>query len=452
MRAMSELLSLDLIAAASAVALFASAMLMLRGAGRRVPGCGAGSGCDSVTTSRWSKIGSLPVALGAALVYAGMLACALIVRFRPQFEWKLLVVQILIACCTLAAGAAIWFLFLQLLILRRLCSYCVLAHLGALAAGTLLALLLVPDMQRWDEPPALGAMIGGAALILLISIQVIVRPRLHRIAPPEEVMQQSVELPAPAIEPELEFLAEPTPPIEPPAPHPPAPAPPAPPPVVRPGRQITLLGGRLHFDSAIFPIVGPPDAKFLVATMMDYTCEFCRRLHPMLEEALRSFNGNLGALMVFAPLEPACNPLVEEFEPKHVNACAYARLALALASVDEAQFPAFHRWLFEGEHPPSVEQVERRAAQIAGEGRLRDALTGARVKQRLDDGLTLYRLTGKGPLPRVLLPTGVLMGEVSDSAYLITLLREQLAAPPIAPDRTPARTARPNPFSDRPIG
>jgi hypothetical protein len=92
------------------------------------------------------------------------------------------------------------------------------------------------------------------------------------------------------------------------------------------------------------------------------------------------------------------------------------------------------------------------------------------VKKRLNDGLTLYRITGKGPLPRVLLPTGVLMGEVTDSGYLIKLLREQLTAPVAAPALTPQSqqqpqqpqpgpapasrppAGRPSPFSDRLIG
>jgi hypothetical protein len=287
-------------------------------------------------------------------------------------------------------------------------------------------------------------------------------------AEPEEVeldgQTVEVEEPGPDWSPDAAVIPEPPPPPEVESPAPPAPSPP--PGIVRPSRQITLLGGRLHFDSAIFPILGPPDAKFLIATMMDYTCEFCRRLHPMLDEALASLNGELATLMVFSPLEPACNPLVEEFEPKHVNACAYARIALAVAATNEAEFPAFHRWLFTGEHPPSVEEAEKAAAQVVGGGAfLRDAMVSESVKKRLNDGLTLYRITGKGPLPRVLLPTGVLMGEVTDSGYLIKLLREQLTAPVAAPALPPqsqqqpqqpqpgrAPTGRPSPFSDRLIG
>src|SRR6185295_635654 len=161
------------------------------------------------------------------------------------------------------------------------------------------------------------------ALMLLILIQLIVRPKLHRIAPPEEVMPEPepVELESEGEpEPELETTTEPDsavvveeelepevfaspPPELPPTPPPPTPTPPpsAPP---RPSRPITLLGGRLHFDSAVFPILGPPQAKFIIAVMMDYTCEFCRRLHPMLDEALASFNGELATLIVFSPLEP----------------------------------------------------------------------------------------------------------------------------------------------------
>jgi hypothetical protein len=419
------------------------------------------------------------------MVYAAIVACALVLRLHlPALrEFDTWAAHALLILCTFAAGAAVWYLLLQLLVLRRFCFYCVLAHLGALTAAALLALIVAPEITRWDDPPALAAIGSLGAVLVLILLQLLIRPRLHRIAPPEEVMPEAVELDAPTAEPEEVEMDEQTVEVEEPGPDwspdgavipeppPPPPPPPAaevevppppqvrPAPVIRPPRQITLLGGRLHFDSAVFPILGPPDAKFLIATMMDYTCEFCRRLHPMLDEAIAAFNGQLATLMVFAPLEPACNPLVEEFEPKHINACAYARLALAVATIDESQFVPFHRWLFEGEQPPTIDQAEARAAEWIGEQALRDAITGERVKQRLNDGLTLYKITGKGPLPRVLLPTGVLMGEVSDTNYLVTLLRGELSKPPVmvGADGKPQQQAqqqqrpapRASPFSNR---
>ena len=67
-------------AALSAVALAMSIVMVWQGSGKKsLPGCKAGSSCDEVTASRWSKVGRLPVAFAGALVYGAMLVCQLLV-------------------------------------------------------------------------------------------------------------------------------------------------------------------------------------------------------------------------------------------------------------------------------------------------------------------------------------------------------------------------------------
>ena len=92
----------------------------LKGSG--LPGCSEGSGCDAVTRSRWAKWGNIPVAIPGVGLYLMIFVAALFTL--PAFDslhrvgWT-----ILLPGALMAAGAALWFLGLQGLIIRRICPY-----------------------------------------------------------------------------------------------------------------------------------------------------------------------------------------------------------------------------------------------------------------------------------------------------------------------------------------
>ena len=237
-------------------------------------------------------------------------------------------------------------------------------------------------------------------------------------------------------------------------------------------RRLELLGGRLLLDASLFPFLGPPDAPHLIAVLSDYTCEHCRAMHPILESALRQTGGQLAALILTAPLERACNPFIQITDPRYANACAYARLALALWVARPEHFATFHRFLYEGVRPPPLNVARRRAAELLGivpsddDDAALDAATGdPLVQQKLADALTIYRSTGSigttagavGALPRLILPSGILHGGVSSSDKFMALLRGQLlgasgAAPAVSRPPPSPPAAATNVFSSRPIG
>src|SRR5205814_719349 len=102
-----------------------------------VPGCGAGSGCDAVLSSRWSRIGPLPI---AALALPIFLIMSILAHWASSYDarkraaaWKFLPTLAIIA-----AGAAIWFLTLQFFLIRRVCIYCTITHALALTASVLI--------------------------------------------------------------------------------------------------------------------------------------------------------------------------------------------------------------------------------------------------------------------------------------------------------------------------
>lgn len=126
-----------------------------------VAGCGDAGlvDCDDVLASRWSRWLFLPVALPALLLYLAMFAATLLagpwnsVATQRRAWWGLA------AMTTLAAAAAVWFIFLQAVVLGAFCLYCTAAHTCSLV---LFGLLVVGAPRQWPRV----AQVSPAALLL----------------------------------------------------------------------------------------------------------------------------------------------------------------------------------------------------------------------------------------------------------------------------------------------
>jgi uncharacterized membrane protein len=126
-----------------------------------VAGCGdAGRvDCDDVLASRWSQWLFLPVALPALLLYLAMFAATLLagpwnsVATQRRAWWGLA------AMTTLAAAAAVWFVFLQAVVLGAFCLYCMAAHTCSLV---LFGLVVAGAPRQWPRV----AQVSPAALLL----------------------------------------------------------------------------------------------------------------------------------------------------------------------------------------------------------------------------------------------------------------------------------------------
>lgn len=100
--------------------------------GLSVP-CSIVEGCERVTTSQYAKIGGIPVALLGAFYYLSIFLAG--VAFWDSKKEKIL----FWAARFTAVGffASLWFIFLQLFIIKALCLYC----MGSATTSTLLFLL-----------------------------------------------------------------------------------------------------------------------------------------------------------------------------------------------------------------------------------------------------------------------------------------------------------------------
>jgi uncharacterized membrane protein/protein-disulfide isomerase len=125
--------------------------------------------CNHVLKSKWSKVFGLPVSIPAAGLYASLLVLLSFVR-RPA---PVRIQQLLWNCITVAtimAGlAALWFVGLQVFVLRHLCPYCLAVHsCGLILAG----LLFLNRITTWQQKGAMSS-IAVASVGLMIAVQVV---------------------------------------------------------------------------------------------------------------------------------------------------------------------------------------------------------------------------------------------------------------------------------------
>jgi uncharacterized membrane protein len=210
-----------------------------------VAGCGPAGDCDDVLTSGWAYWLGLPVSSPGLLVYGAVFLATFWVT--PPTAWRLrrrAWLFLAFAACLVSAAAA-WFLVLQLLILERVCPYCLSAHLAAVLSAALIFRATGNPLRR--TPVRNFALLAIAALSAGQSVGV---PPTHAV----------VSVPA------SEPLA---------------------------GRQMEILDGRFGIDLDEVPIIGHPDAPAVIISLFDYTCRHCRRMHQLLLDAEKAHRGAL---------------------------------------------------------------------------------------------------------------------------------------------------------------
>ncbi|MGA2500123.1 MAG: vitamin K epoxide reductase family protein [Tepidisphaeraceae bacterium] len=181
---MEHVFSLPSLVVLLSLVAFVSSLLLLKStmSGKSLPGCGPGSSCDEVTTSRWSRLGPIHTTVPGAALYLAMLAGAVIVAAASVPDSALSTRHSELArraatslgfCSLLAAGGAIWFTALQALVIQKFCRYCMVTHVSALAAAVL---------ALRAEPPSQGISVAAAAVLGLFIIgQVAIVPRMYSI-------------------------------------------------------------------------------------------------------------------------------------------------------------------------------------------------------------------------------------------------------------------------------
>jgi uncharacterized membrane protein/protein-disulfide isomerase len=352
-------------------------------------GCGHGSGCDEVLNSRWSQIFGLPVSGLAVAVYLGVLTSLAPLRFAtspPQIRRAWIALSVL---ATALAGAAVWFVGLQFLVLKAICLWCLAEHaIGLLIAAIVFARSPVFWKTKF-APLAVGCLLmGGVALAQ--SLAPYHPPALQRLPGGRNGDTGP-----------------------------------------GPDRLISVLNGKLTLAPHELPVLGPVDAPKLLVVLFDYCCPHCRATHGYLLDGLASHKDELAVLVLPTPLNTKCNPYWEETEPRFEHACELARLALAVWRADRGAFPAFDAWLFEPEKPRDPVDARRHAGQLVTAAALEQALRDPWIDRQIEQNVVAYHNSGAERVPVILSPgMRSIVGRPESEAQLFQLLEKELSLRP----------------------
>lgn len=363
--------------------------------GSQLAGCsGEGAGCNEVLETRWSEWFGIPVSAGGLLVYAAILGFSLLMRKGASArQW-----WILLALSVAAAGSALWFISLQLFIVKSYCWYCMTVHACGLLTFTFVLKNCPTERmieakknkkKREEGLPSkqkAAAMAAGLSVIAVLAAGQIIGPRIQ---PPPPVAP-----PVASRQPQTSVQTAP-----------------------QQGREVNLINGALRFQMGQFPIFGSPDASRVVAHFFDFTCPACRDFHPALMAADVPNETTTALVMIPIPLDAKCNPGIRETAYAHRDACDYAKIALAIWNTRPDQYNLYDTFLFQGEYPPPLDAARGYAQQLIGADTLTAALGDPHIEEQLRAGLQMFyssAIPNKG-LPALATPDSILVGGQSPS-------------------------------------
>lgn len=427
-----------LAAAALAITIY---LVWASSSGDPLPGCGPNSGCDTVLHTRWAYWLGIPVSLGAAAAYVGTIVITVLLGQSRSVATHRRCWASLRTVALIVLGSAAWFVYLQAFVVRAFCPYCMTAH----GCGTVMALVILwvrpsseslrGGLSQSREPaPAWGRFgwpLATAAVVLagLVIGQLVHQPATFALQPMSgaavaKVTQSPAEPPAAASGAATTTNAAMEATGKPPA-----------------GPFLRLHNGAFELDLSTVPLIGRPDAPYVMVSLFDYTCSHCRAEHPVLLETYRALSNQVAIVSLPVPLDCACNWLMKKPIPAQINACTYARIGLAVWRAERRQMQAFDDWLFSFPTPPSTNAAWEHAAGLVGTNALLKALQDPWIEDLIRQDIRLhhtnYVLYAKGSLPQLMIGRGLLAGAIHQAQVLTRFVCTQfnLPIPPSALSR-----------------
>jgi uncharacterized membrane protein len=361
-------------------------------------GCAGGSPCDIVLSSQWSVVaGIIPVSGLAMGAYLAMLVAGLFIGRNTEAPIRRMAWIAMIALAGAVIGSAIWFMILMKWFIGAFCPYCITEHI----TGLILSVLIIWRAKKESGSFALNNKTksdssdkSGQQLPVLImtSAGLFVAGLLV-------VFQFSF-----------------TPP--------------------------QYLDGKSQNDQPAadyhnVPMVGSPDAKYVVNLLFDYKCPHCQKLHFMLNEAVQRYAGKLAFVINPAPLNPGCNPYIPKEVEEYKNSCDLAKIGLAVWLAKRDVFPDFENWMFTFEsgdrwRPRSLEAAKAKAIELVGQAKFDSAMNDQWVENYIQTSVRIYGQTiqdGKGGVPRLVYGSLWVIPQPYDVEEFMKILQNSLLIP-----------------------
>ncbi|MFM8475464.1 MAG: vitamin K epoxide reductase family protein [Planctomycetaceae bacterium] len=430
-----------------------------------VLGCGGGEvvDCGHVLNSEWSKVAGVPVSIPAVALYGCLLALLSFAR-RPAPAAFQRLLWTFLGCGFLTAGlAAVWFISIQVGVLRHICPWCMGAHACSLALAGI-------ALFRAPLTTAVKQQVGAIAVLaagFLAAIQL-------GTEPPEPVFIPAAEQPSEggsdseifAPPGDAELFAPPTARQVPPS----GPtnllpmlgfvvpsfrsvlaggfvtagdegadsaaantdeagtASEAPQAVAAPAARvvdISLGASRrpVQLNVNDWPLVGSPDAKCVFVELFDYTCSHCRANHAAITAAMSANGVDAAMIALPVPLNSNCNRFTSS---NHAGACELSELAVAVWRCERKHFPTFHSWMMAAPRTPAA--ARGYADSLVGQQVLANALASGVPAQFISRHVALYDKAGRGSVPKLLFSDGLVESQVPASWLTKRLLTLQQAS------------------------
>jgi uncharacterized membrane protein len=348
-------------------------------------GCSAGSGCDNVLSSPWSKIFGVSILLPGLFTYGIMILCVLmgtknsaLLKLGSLLSWLVIL-------------AAIWFLIVQLFILKAFCPWCCTIHgLAIVAAALYLYWQPKNEHSRWRTAfePAL-------ILIVMFAVGQLISPSSNSGFRANEV--GAIALGAST-------------------------------------NKITLYGGELNLKLDELPVIvaGNPEAVCII--LSDYSCPHCLEFHRMLIE-----KGDEIAEVASVYFLPA----YQSHESRELN-----RLMLILQRANHELYIELMADMASGALSLDYRQLKIIADErLAGHLEIYYRSYGYWAHQAIEAGKTLMKLNHQhsqaSVYPQAIMGTQLIEGVMPLGSFL-SQLKEHAGVQPMV-----SKTNHPHPVADR---
>ena len=350
-----------------------------------VGGCGPGSGCDRVLGSSWAYFLGIPVTAPGLAAYLALLGISW--RFRRYSSLGLLGVLL----CISIIGAALWFFGLQLWVIKSFCPWCCTAHgFAVLASGLMLHQILTTSR------PSVSASKAGATF----------SPAQASLAALAGLMLVAALAGSQTLFPKQRNL-------------------------------LSVYEGKFQFDREEVPILGARNAPKALVSLFDYTCPDCHELHKHLMTVLQQFTNALCIVALPMPLDSRCNSAVRVTPRKHLLACDYAKIGLAVQRANRQAFADYDQWIFAQKVLPSLDQAKTFAQGLVGKARFEKSMTDPWIGKMITNSVALYQenrnRTRSGQMPQLIIGDKLNIGPVRRTEDLFALVEKHLALKRPAP-------------------
>jgi uncharacterized membrane protein len=401
-------------------------------------GCGPESGCNKVLQSRWAYWLDLPVSVPAVLVYLALLGVTVLLQKRPSPDEQRGSWAAIIILSVSVAGAALWFVGLQVFVIKAFCKFCMTAHACGFAAALLclknIPLAADPDTPMWTTGSGkrgvprqavfslvliglagVAVLAGGQMLFQkqrnVVKVLPVAGARVAKMAASPSSANTNHSTPKALDSPSTNQ------PVSPNA-H-----------LIAP-RSLSLYSNQFLIKLDEVPMIGSPDSPHIIVYLFDYNCPHCRALHPILVETCQRLTNQLGIVCLPMPISPRCDPYLPPNARSIPNSCEYARLGLAVWRAKPEAHRQFDDWMFARMKPPPLKQAEEFAAQLVGADKLQSALSDTWVEQQILTDCRLHRanwnVTGGPEMPQLILGEAVSSGPLNSVQHLLILLNQHL--------------------------